>query len=171
MATARAAPRAPAPTPCAQGDGAGPCPAGHDDDGHDAAVARLGDAGSPDREGRTDGRRAARGPRSGADRRPAQERAVHIVGDPPGYLLELACAGEDLDDAAREVLDERARVGQVGGRGRLVVEELFVRDARVRAATARRCARDQLVCRLLDGVLLRLHGDLLGGGHGLLLLP
>ncbi|MEN9620949.1 MAG: hypothetical protein RL499_1142, partial [Actinomycetota bacterium] len=91
-------------------------------------------------------------------RRARQERAIDIVGDPAGHLFELTGPGEDFNDTAREVLDERPRVGKVCRRRGLEVKELFVGNSSTRSA-ASRCITD-------DGGD---HGG--GGGHGLLLHP
>src|SRR5476651_1448648 len=51
--------------------------------------------------------------------------AVDVVVDPASDLLELTGTGQDLDHAAREVFEQRRRVGKSEGGGRLLAEEVI----------------------------------------------
>ena len=69
-------------------------------------------------------------PRPRRQHNPFEKVPIDVVADPARDLLELACSGENLDDAAREVLEQRLGVGQLGSRARLVTEEFVGQKAR-----------------------------------------
>ncbi|GMA89847.1 hypothetical protein GCM10025869_03760 [Homoserinibacter gongjuensis] len=92
-------------------DGARAHPAVHDDDRLDDAVARFAHRHIAERD---DGSR--RGAPRGLTRLRRHHDAleqlrVDAVVDPAGDLLEIAGARDDLDDAAREILEQRPGIG------------------------------------------------------------
>jgi len=120
------------------GDSAGARSARNDRDCLDDAVAGLADAGLAHAEGRAHDGRTSGGPSTGADARTREQGAVRHRRSPIGRPCSSSSgAGQNLDDAACEVLDEGAGVGQISRGGGLIVKKFFVRDARERGAAAR----------------------------------
>ena len=112
--------------------------AAHNDDGFDDAVGRLADSRRADGEGRPGWRLTAGLPGTGREHHPLQQMPVDVIGHPTGDMIEIAGAGEDLDGAAGEVLEQRSGVRQRRRRGGLVPEELVGDDPDARADGAAR---------------------------------
>ena len=109
----------------ADGDRARACLAVNDDDRFDNSVGGLRDQSAADRE--TGPVRGEVLERSGAlgNVDALEEMVVDLVGDPAGYLVELAGTGQDFQNAAREVLGQQSGIRKLAGTRGLMAKEIF----------------------------------------------
>ena len=75
-----------------------------------------------------------------------EQVAVDVVGDPACELLEVARAGEDLDDAVREVPEQRLGVGEVAAARGLTTEVVVVIVEVLQGSTSCRGAAGGRAC-------------------------
>jgi hypothetical protein len=118
----------------------------HHDDGFDDTVGGFAGDDVAQGERRSPWRLALDPARTRGEHDPLREVAVDVVGDPARELVEVACAGEHLDDAMRQVAEQglglwkfAAACGLTAEVLVFVVEELCGGTSYNRACDGRAC--------------------------------